>query len=280
MINETGESGRGSTTAGTVDRALDVLEVLLAARGSLGVRDLARRLDLSPSTVHRLLASLRSHGLVTQVGDSRAYQLGWAFLDYANALLADVRLADVAAPVARDLRDRTRETVTVQIPVGSDRVCVHEAEGLHEVRRRVGLGRRVPLHAGASGRAILAFLPEERIAALMPQFDAVTLTTLTVTDPGRLLHLVAETRRTGIATSEGESVDGVSSMATPVFDDTGAIAGSIAVSGPTARWTPEAMARHRSDLLDAGLAVSRGLGLRGARPFETAEQTVGLGARG
>lgn len=267
MINETNGAVRRSTTAATVDRALDVLELLLAARGPLGVRDMARRLDLSPATIHRLLASLRSHGLVAQVNDSRAYQLGWAFLDYSSALLADVRLADVAAPVARDLRDLTAETVTVQIPVGSDRVCVHEAEGLHEVRRRVGLGRRVPLNAGASGRAILAFLPDDQIAAFLPRYAGVSLTTLTETDPARLMQLIDETRATGIAISQGESVDGVSSIATPVFDGTGSVAGSIAVSGPSARWTPEAMRTHRRAILEAAATLSRGLGFRGELPF-------------
>ncbi len=268
MINETTET-RASSTAGTVDRALDVLELLLATRGPLGVRDIARRLDLSPATVHRLLGSLRSHGLVVQVGDTRAYQLGWAFLDYASALLADVRLADVAGPVARNLRDRTQETVTVQIRVGADRVCIQEAEGLHEIRRRVGLGRRVPLHAGASGRAILAFLPVDEIEALLPRYEHLSLTPLTEIDGSRLRVLLDETRASGTAVSHGESVDGVSSIATPVFDAMGSVAGSIAVSGPSARWTAEEMAKHRGDLLEAGLTLSRGLGFRGVLPFSS-----------
>jgi len=244
-----------SGTASTVDRAIDVLETLRDAAGPLGVRDISRRVGISPASAHRLLSSLRVRGLVAQVPGSRTYTLGWSLLDYANAVLRSVDLPSVAAPIARSLRDRTGETVTVQVPVGCDRVCVFEQEGTHEVRRRVGVGRRVPLHAGASGRAILAFMSEPETDRVLASAGSIALTSGTETDLARLRQLLASTRAEGVAFSAGESVDGVGSMAAPVFGAGGSVVGSIAVSGPVSRWTAEAMQVHVPDLLDAAREI-------------------------
>jgi IclR family acetate operon transcriptional repressor len=253
-------NGTGLSTSTTVERALDLLEVLRVADAPLGVRDIARRLGTSPATAHRLIGALRRHGFVEQ-DSSRAYHLGWRLLDYASVLLRRNDLASIADPVARRLRERTGETITVQVPVGTDRVCVYELEGIHEIRRRVGVGRRVPLHAGASGRAILAFIPADRMPpAAASRLDR--LTSHTVTDARALRELLAETRRSGLAWSAGETVDGVASIATPVFGASGEVAGSIAVSGPSGRWTHEAMAACAPELLAAGLELSRGIGYR------------------
>lgn len=270
----------GSATAATVDRAIDVLELLRDAPGPVGVRDIARQVGISPATAHRLLASLRTRGLVTQVEGSRAYRLGWGLLDYANAVLRRTDLPSVAAPVVRALRDGTGETVTLQVPVGNDRVCVYELEGVHEVRRRVGVGRRVPLHAGASGRAILAFMAAPDIDRILESAGSTALTGATETDRRRLAGLLETVRSQGIAFSSGETVDGVSSMAMPIFDAAGIVIGSVAVSGPSNRWTPAEMTTHVPDLQAAATELSALLGFRGSLPWLTSPEPVSLAETG
>lgn len=273
-----GTANQKANTSATVDRAFVVLEALRDAREPLGVRDLARRVGTSPASVHRLLKSLQVRGFVTQPAGSRAYQLGWGLLTYASALLGRTDVVGVAAPIARNLRDRTAETVTVQVPDGSDRVCVYEAEGLHEVRRRVGVGRRVPLAAGASGRALLAFLPEDEVGELLAA--AAPLTARTLTDAARLRALLAETRRTGIAASAGETVDGVASIAAPVFDSSAVVVASLAVSGPSIRCTPAVLAAFVPLLLEAAVELSARLGFQGGLDWTgaTVAQLVHQGA--
>ena len=255
------DSGTGTSTSATVEHALELLETLRLADGPLGVRDIARRMGTSPATAQRLIGALRRYGFVEQ-DSTRAYTLGWRLLDYASVLLQRNDLASIADPVARRLRDLTGETVTVQVPVGKDRVCVYELEGVHEIRRRVGIGRRVPLHAGASGRAILAFVAPARANATADR-RLDPLTARTVTDRAALGDLLAGTRASGLAWSEGETVEGVASVATPIFGAGGEVAGSIAVSGPSGRWTRDAIGSHAVALLGAGLELSRGIGYRG-----------------
>jgi DNA-binding IclR family transcriptional regulator len=263
-------------TASTVDKAIDVLEVLRDESAPVGLREIARRVGISPASTHRLLTSLRVRGLVAQADGSRAYTLGWGLLDYANAILQRIDLASVAAPIARTLRDATGETVTVQVPVGRDRVCVFELEGTQEGRRRVGVGRRIPLHAGASGRAILAFMPDREIERVLDVAASLAITHETETDRRRIGDLLDAARVNGVAFSSGETVDGVSSMASPVFDAAGAVVGSIAVSGPSSRWTPETMKVHVPVLRAAARELSSLLGFRGR---ESGTRTASGGSR-
>jgi IclR family acetate operon transcriptional repressor len=219
----------------TVDRAITVLDVLREADEALGLTEISRRVRLSRSAVHRLLATLSAHGLVEQDEESHAYRLGWALLRYSDALLRHTRVADIAPPVARRLRDSTQETVTVQVRAGSDRVVVYEAEGPQEVHRRVGIGTRLPLHAGASGLAILANLPASELPRLVSA-EIEQLTPATVTDLSKLATRLEAIRVAGVARSEGETVVGASSVAAPLWMSGGLVIGSIAVSGPTWRW--------------------------------------------
>jgi len=246
-----------------VDRAIDVLELLRDADGPLGVRDVARRLGISSATSHRLLTSLRLRGLVTQVDGSRAYTLGWALLDFAAAVLRRIDLPTVAAPIARQLRDVSGETVTIQVPVGNDRVCVFELEGTHEVRRRVGLGRRVPLHAGASGRAILAFMTASDIEQVLDAVGTQALTDRTVVERSTIEATLEQTRDEGVARGLGETVDEVASVAAPVFAPGGTVVGSIAISGPSGRWTQASIRQHTPALLAGAAEISRRLGYAG-----------------
>jgi DNA-binding IclR family transcriptional regulator len=252
---------------GGVTHALAVLALLKDAGGPLGVRQIARDIGISPTSVHRILKSFEAYGFVQQSVTERTYSLGWGLLAYSSAVLAMTQLATVAADSARTLRDTTRETVTVQERVGSDRVCVLSIEGTHELRRQVSLGRRLPLFAGASGRAILAFMKPEDIDRLLDSGPLRFAASGEVVDRAWIENDLEAIRRTGLALSVGETVAGVSSAATPILRFDGEVVGSIAVSGPAGRWTVNAITSHRDDLIDIGAQLSRRMGFRGALPW-------------
>lgn len=245
----------------SVDKALEILLLLARAQSPLGVREIGRRLGMSAPTVHRLLSTLGAHDLVQQVNGRSEYRLGWACLGLGRAVLNGTEFAQAAQEIARALRDATEETVTGQVRVGDEQVVVVESEGLHELRRRVGVGRRIPLHAGASGRAMLAFLPPEEVE----RYLAHPLTKIgpnTITDPTELRARLAEVHRLGYATSFEESVTGVGAASVPIFGEDGRVAGSLSVSGPEARIGVDLEQRIVPLLVDAGAALSRALGHR------------------
>jgi DNA-binding IclR family transcriptional regulator len=259
MLHDTEWRSEQRNEVSSVDKALQVLLLLGRETEPLGVREIGRRLSMSPPTVHRLLATMATYDLVQQVNGRSDYRLGFACIALGRAALGGTELAAVASEVARDLRDLTKETVTAQIRRGSDQVVVVEAEGLHELRRRVGIGRRMPLHAGASGRAILAFLPpkeiEEYLAGPLKKVGPNT-----VTDPKALRRRLDEDRKLGYTSSHQETVVGVAAASVPIFGPDARVVGSLSVSGPEARLGAELERRIVPDLIRAGNLLSRALG--------------------
>jgi DNA-binding IclR family transcriptional regulator len=211
--------------------------------------------------VHRLLSSLMGYGFVEQDPLTRSYRLGWGLLSFSDALLRGTQLADISPPIARRLRDISGETVSVQVRSGSDRVCIFEAEGLHDVRRRVGIGSRLPLYASASGRAILAFLPGADLDRLL-RGKLRAITPNTTTDLDQLRRILAVVRQTGIARSHDESVVGASAIAAPVFQAADGPVGSIAITGPSPRWTGVDTPKLERELLRGAAELSERLGAR------------------
>ncbi len=236
-------------TSLTLQRAIDVLDYLATVDEPQTLTRIADAVNLSPAVAHRLLSTLKSRGLVLQEMPTRRYALGWRMMDYANRILSTMSIAPVIEPYLHLLRDRTQETVTYHVASGQARVCVLEAESAQEVRRRVGIGRRVPLYAGASGRAILAFLPEreqERVLAGLPDETRQ-----------RVEKLCQLTRESGYAMSQEESAKSVAALAAPVFGQQGEVVGAISISGPLFRWTEDAMRPHVSALLEITKEISQ-----------------------
>jgi DNA-binding IclR family transcriptional regulator len=240
-------------------KALQILFVLAREAAPLGIHEMSRRLNMTPPTVHRLLLVLAEHDLVQGGGRRSEYRLGSACLDLARGFLTGTGLAQAAPLVAIPLRDETGETVTAQIPIDREQACVYQAEGVHELSRRVPIGRRRPLHAGASGQAILAFMsPEEIEAYLRGKLERIGPNT--VTDRTALRERLQRVRAAGVATSTEESAIGVVGISVPIFGGDGAVVGSLSISGPDARLRPDVVQHIVPSLKEAGRALSRELG--------------------
>jgi DNA-binding IclR family transcriptional regulator len=242
-------SEKGSST---LAHAIQILDHLADAGGFVPLGRIAVAVGLAPSIVHRLLVTLRAHGLVVQDPRTRRYALGLRLFMYANRVVATAPFGAAIEPILRRLRDLTGETATLHLPRGSVRVCVLEAESQQEIRRSVGVGRQVPLYAGASGRAILAFLPDEEQRRLLADLP-----------PARRAEveaLLEQTRRDRFAISHAESTPNVAALAAPLFDrNSGRVLGSISLSGPLFRWDDQAMAPYVEPLLAAAREIEETL---------------------
>ncbi|WP_327085135.1 IclR family transcriptional regulator [Nonomuraea sp. NBC_01738] len=256
------DSGTTSQTVATVERAADVL-VRFAEPGTatLGVTELADSLGMSKAAVHRVLASLRSRGLVELDEDSRRYSLGLTAMRLGLAYLDRIDIRGLAGPELAGLSARTGETATLSIRTGRARVYIDQVTPPREVIMSVRLGEPHPLHAGASSKAFLAFLPEEEIAAYLAD-SLEQVTPATVTDPGKLATELALIRRRGYAMSISERKSGAASVAAPVLDHHGLPAAVVSVSGPAERFIGEADA-CASALLETTDRLSARLGSNG-----------------
>jgi IclR family acetate operon transcriptional repressor len=253
---------RGSVQS--IDRAVAILRCFDAHKTDLGISDLARATGLSTSTVHRLLLAMQENGLVRQTADRR-YAIGPLVVQLARGGAIPTTLRDAAMPVLTTLRDETEETAAVHelLPSG-DRVVLDQVQSRHQLRRTyTEFGIPVALPLGAPGKALLAFLPWERqVEVLGGQLEQVLPET--ITDPVVLAAQFAEIRQRGFAMSLAERTPGIRSVAAPVVDFSGRVAGCLSISGPEMRMPVERMEELAALIVPAAWSVSERLGATAA----------------
>jgi DNA-binding IclR family transcriptional regulator len=269
-MTETGaraEPGNPAEPAAGTESAARVADVLLLFTGApaeLGVSRIARELGLSKAVVHRILRSLAARGMVTCSPESRRYRLGPAAAALGARALRDCDLRSAAMDVLRRLRDETGETATLTALIPDGRVYLDQVPGVHEIKMTVELGRRFPLHAGSSGKCMLAFLPEQaRERVLAAPLEALTANT--VTDPDALRAELKVIADRGYAVSGGERQPDAGSVAAPVLGAVGEVIGAISVCGPRYRVTATLAARLAPEVVAAAAEISRRMGWHGIR---------------
>ena len=202
----------------TVRNAARLLKVFRSREADLGVSELARRLGLGKSTVHRLLTTLAAEGLIEQNPRTGGYRLGIVMFELGEAVRVHMDLHAAAAPVLGELRAQTGESSQVGVLDGHEVVYVDRLESTHSLRLFTETGRRVPVHCTSSGKVLLAYLPEARRHAVLRAAPLTALTPHTITDPERLAAELARVRRRGWAEAINEREIGVASIAAPVRD--------------------------------------------------------------
>lgn len=142
-----------------IDRVLSILECVALYEDAATPSAVAERLQLSLSTTARLMRELAASGLLERSEPNGGYRLGLRLLLMTAGHHRITRLAELADPILKALRDTTGETVSLHIPSGQERVCIGVAESRNPLRRVVAVGMTMPLHYGAVGRVLLAGRP-------------------------------------------------------------------------------------------------------------------------
>jgi DNA-binding IclR family transcriptional regulator len=256
---------RGAEMAGTVravDRAIAVLQCFTAAEPAMSVLEIQRRVGLSRPTLYRLLQTLAAKGLISAEGDPQRFRLGHGVMQLAHVWLSGLNIIDIARPIVEELREKTGETAALFVMGEEMRICALELTSHHMLSVSHSVGHRMDLTVGATGKAILAFLDENRRAAILNRI-------ISREKRADLVKDLETVRSTGYATSRGEVFAGGVAVAAPVFDHNGEVAGSIGVFGPTARVSEDHLATFAKLVVEAAATLSTQLGFR----FATAERS-------
>jgi DNA-binding IclR family transcriptional regulator len=220
-------------------RGIELLTYMIeSTQDSHGVRELAGRLGVSPSTAHRLITDLEKLGLVRRAENGQSYRLGLEFLRLALLTASRYPAQELALGVLQDLVERTGESAFSSLYDKQRRQMMFTStvESSHPLRYTLPLQQWMPLHGGASGLAILAFLPDE-IQRDVAHSPLVQLTPHTVTDPDELLERLAEVRRDGYAITRGERIEGAVAIAAPLYGLVpGDVVGAAGISIPESRF--------------------------------------------
>ena len=223
----------------------------------LGVSELARRLGMGKSTVHRLLASLLIDGYVERTDDDR-YRLSLRFYEIGQQVAASVDLREVAHPILERLRNQSGETAHLAVLAGPEVVYLDRLESPHMMRIFTRAGRRRAAHATSSGKCLLAYGGADDVATAIAG-GLPRLAPRTITSKQQLHRTLREVRARGYAISIEESAPGVVSAAAPVFDGGGACVAAVSVAGPAARMPTESLDRFVRMVVIAGGDISRAL---------------------
>jgi DNA-binding IclR family transcriptional regulator len=244
----------------TLNRAIAVLDCFSQEQIELGVREIARMVNLSTSATGRLLSAMRELGILSQNPETRAYSMGARVLSWAGVYNATIEVRNHAAPVIDELRQLTRETISLYILEGEERVCIERQESPQGLRVVTRVGRRLPLYAGSAGKAMLAFLPMEQQDSILLAKPLEPLTSKTITDPESLRRELKKARDKGYAASVGEWIEDAAGVAAPIFNQRGEVIAALSISGPTQRFTRDAISRWGEEVKRAAGHISESLG--------------------
>jgi IclR family acetate operon transcriptional repressor len=244
-------------------RALQLVNALAEQTDGIGVNQLSAKLGEPPATVHRMLTALCVEGVVRQDDHSKRYRLGPITLRWAQAFLKQDTTASAAQPFLDELRSRIAESVFLTELVSDHAVCVATAESPRPLRFFMRVGQRMPWHAAASARAILAYRSDGEARRLL---KVERIRRFTVATPIRLTEVmqqIKEVRAKGVATCDEELEVGVTALAAPVRDVTGEVIASVSVVAPSQRLSGDARRTVITEVLSTARRISEVLGYRG-----------------
>ena len=257
--------GADDAAVRSVDRAAALLVCLADADGSASVTDLSHSLDLHKSTVSRLLSTLERRGLVEQDRESGHFRLGVGIIRLAQSAERTLDLRAIALPEMEALAKATHETVSLEVFDGvAAAVAICQIDGPNLTPMPDITGRPVAMHAIASGKVLLASLPERTVLSIARR-GLVRYTSRTLTDPRALLEELATIRRRGFAVAIGEWDERLTAAAVPICDARGSVIATVVVWGAAARVTPGTLPALVTAARSTAQQISTKLGWSGSQ---------------
>jgi DNA-binding IclR family transcriptional regulator len=218
-----------------LERALAIIELLAEYPDGLSTSEIAEMLKFPKNSVFRITMTLLNHGYLLRNGEAKKHRLSRKLLIIGYASLTEHTMIERAAPIMRQLRDLTRETVPLGVLHGEEGIVIDQVPGTHSFRFMYEQGKRFALHSSAPGKAILAFLPYKEREAILQKLVMTRYTERTITDKDLFREVLSQIRAKGYALDFAEGNDGVHCVAAPILDHTGYPIAAIWVTGPSNR---------------------------------------------
>lgn len=254
------KSSKLTPTSETVKKTLGLLDVLSSGKREWYAAEVAKESNIPVSTVFRLLTTLVQLRFVDYDNQSRRYRLGLKLLELGYLVSQSLDLPTLANPVLHRLAQASGETVHLSIRDGDEGVFIAKVDAEHSVRMHTLLGRRVPLHAGASMKTLLAFMPDEEIEAYIARrFDNLENKKSRL-ERGRLWKAINLVRQQGYCFTHSEQTPGGAGVGAPVRDHSANVVAGLTISGPEARFTHDKVARFAMLVTRAAHELSSKLG--------------------
>lgn len=246
----------------SIERAAALMRCFTETQPELGVTDLSRHLGLHKSTVSRILSTLQHEGFVSQNPATGKYRLGVGLISLAGVALGRVDVRGAAYPHLDALVEQTQESADVAVLDGGTCVNVLHKPSPRPLHYAMWIGRRRPLHCTASGKVLLAWLPAEERARLLPR-HLVRHTPATIDSAARLAAELADVAAQGYALALEEYEEGHNAIAAPIRNHDGHVVGALSLSGPAFRLEQVTLREFAAPLLATAGLISGEMGYSG-----------------
>lgn len=260
MIKHEREEIHMSNIVQSVDRTLEILELLSNHVEGLSIKDISERLGFHKSTVHRLLGTLIYKGYVEQDPVTNHYLVTLKLFQLGSRKVENTDVIKVSKPFLNKLAQLSGEVVHLVLRDGVDIIYVDKVEGNHIIRMHSRIGHRSPMYCTAVGKAIMATLDEEKNRLIFDQSPVEQLTEKTITTYDDFVSSRQDIYNKGYAIDDEENEPGVTCVAVAIKDFSGESHAAISISGPTERMNKESIDKYSVALKEYCHLISQQLG--------------------
>ncbi|WP_376739706.1 IclR family transcriptional regulator [Bacillus canaveralius] len=243
----------------SVKNALRILRSFTMDEPEKKISDLSTALGLNKSTVSRTMATLASEGFVYKDPETKKYRLGLSILSLSGIVNSNMDVYRESQPILNKLVESIGETAHISVMDHLEVIYLQKVECNHPVRFLTHVGRRNPLYCTSSGKVLLAYSNEDTIEAVMNK-GLQQFTKNTITDPQKLRTHLKHIKENGFAFSLEEFLEGVNSIAAPVYDYKGRVIAAISVVGPKQRIQQHKVQGLAKKVVSAGKEISTRMG--------------------
>lgn len=255
---ETGNDGSNSVRA--VDRALDVLLCFTAQTPALNMTQISERIGIHKSTVHRLLATLERRNFVRRDPETGIYRLGYRLLQMAYLSQENIGIRQIALPYMRMLNDKYQETIDLAIMDNDEVLFLDVIQSPQRVKLASSMGQRLPAFSTASGKALLAWMPEEEALRVLQNTNISFRPNIVPTSEAFLEDMRATRERGYSIDCEGLET-GIHAVGVPLFRGDGKAIASLAIAGPAFRMECGKLSTMGEELREVGKELNELLSL-------------------
>ncbi|MCX8119033.1 MAG: IclR family transcriptional regulator [Desulfobacterota bacterium] len=205
-----------SYAAPSVQKAFKILQAIADSSSGLGVSELAKQLKIGKSTVHGITSALEALGVLVRNPVDKRFHVGYTLLELGRRAYGKIELREIARGPMERLMERVGETIFLGILNGDHITILDVVESPKELKITSPPGTRLPLLAGATGKAFLSQLDEKKAKEIVQKVGLTKFTPKSITEPKRFLREAQEARVKGYAIDDEEYLVGVRAVAAPI----------------------------------------------------------------
>jgi IclR family KDG regulon transcriptional repressor len=233
---------------------------LLENSSELRLKDIADKLNIDKSTIHRFLKTLLKYNFVKMNPSNKKYSLGLKFLNIATKIIDSIDIRNIAHPYLIDLEEYSNETIHLTTFDGKRVVYIDKIESIKPIRMYSRIGNIAPINCTAAGKAILAFQKESVINSIIQDLDFIPVTKNTITDKKKFMEDLEDVRNKGFAVDNSEHEENICCIAAPIRDYSREVKYAVSISAIKTRMDLSELITFKDILIDKANIISKELG--------------------